>query len=464
MNTKISPIEVQRETYKIFLASSNELNHERDQIELIINRKNDALESQNVKLKLIRWEHLLHDFKDERTQNYFTKEMLACDIVLILFKKKVGIFTKEEFDIAYAYLKEHHRPRLFVFFWDGEIKMNEYSDYMPVFQLRQEIESYEQIYKTFTDPKDLENQLIHQLDLVIPEIQKDRPQIIQAQKTMIQSDENYQKLKESYLHRVLKESGIVNLTGVDPNTTGQQAERINLSAIYTALLTHNFDEKKSRQLSALNMLNRVKHLALLGDPGSGKTTFVNFVCMCLAGELLHHPQANLVLMTQPLPGQNEDNVKQEWDHHALLPLRITLRDFVARGLPENETGSATHMWNFIQAELDRYHLSEFGPLLQNELQKHGGLVMFDGMDEVPEAKNRRKQIKEVIEDFMVAYHRCRILITARTYAYQNQNFKISGLTESTLADFSPPQISAFVDNWYNHVGELQHMHQNDINR
>ncbi|KPA16254.1 hypothetical protein MHK_003541 [Candidatus Magnetomorum sp. HK-1] len=145
MNTKISPAVVQSATYdlpknihardnmqtiKIFLASSNELNLERDQIELIINRKNDSLESQNVKLKLIRWEHLLHDFKEERTQNYFSKEMLACDIVLILFKKKVGIFTKEEFDIAYAHLKTHHRPRLFVFFWDGEIKMNEYSAYI----------------------------------------------------------------------------------------------------------------------------------------------------------------------------------------------------------------------------------------------------------------------------------------------------------------------------------------------
>ena len=192
------------QTIKIFLASSNELNHERDQIELIINRKNDALESQNVKLKLIRWERLLHDFKGERTQNYFTSEMLACDIVLILFKKKVGIFTKEEFDAAYDHLKKHHRPRLFVFFWDGEIKMNEFSAYMPVYQLKEEIESYEQIYKTFTDMKDLENQLNHQLDLVIPEIKKDCPQAIQPPKTLIPSDEKHEKLRESYLHRVLK--------------------------------------------------------------------------------------------------------------------------------------------------------------------------------------------------------------------------------------------------------------------
>jgi hypothetical protein len=49
-------------TIKVFLASSNELNNERDQIEIIINRKNESLESQRVKLKLIRWERLTHDF------------------------------------------------------------------------------------------------------------------------------------------------------------------------------------------------------------------------------------------------------------------------------------------------------------------------------------------------------------------------------------------------------------------
>ena len=109
------------QTIKIFLASSNELSKERDQIELIINRKNESLESYNTKLKLIRWEKLLHEFKGERVQNYFTQEMLACDIVLVLFKKKVGIFTKEEFDHAFNHLKKHNKPHLFVFFWEGKI-------------------------------------------------------------------------------------------------------------------------------------------------------------------------------------------------------------------------------------------------------------------------------------------------------------------------------------------------------
>jgi len=43
----------------------------------------------------------------------------------------------------------------------------------------------------------------------------------------------------------------------------------------------------------------------LGDPGSGKSTFVNFLTLCLAEELLHQKEANMKVLRTPLPEEDE---------------------------------------------------------------------------------------------------------------------------------------------------------------
>ena len=112
--------------FKVFLASSAELSMERKEIALMISRLNNAWVDKGIYLELVIWEDLMHSFRGERIQDYFNREMLKCDIVLILFFKKVGPFTKEEFDKAYENLKKGKKPHfLFVYFKTGTIALDE---------------------------------------------------------------------------------------------------------------------------------------------------------------------------------------------------------------------------------------------------------------------------------------------------------------------------------------------------
>ena len=284
--------------------------------------------------------------------------------------------------------------------------------------------------------------------------------------------EDTSHLREAYLHHVIETCGQVELSGIDRKAVDQQTEAcLDLSAIYTALLTRSTDfqdtdveaitrdHRQEHQLSALEQLNRHQRLVLLGEPGSGKSTFVKFVAMCLAGESLSDLHcAKLTRLTSPLPDeQGEDTDEpQNWEHGALLPLVVILRDFAARGLPsDGETATGKHLWNFICRTLDERRLGGYADSLETLLHKEGGLLLLDGLDEVPKAGLRRGQIKQAVEDFAGVFHRCRILVTSRTYAYQKQEWRLKHFQETVLAPFTDGQIRRFVGRWYRHMAEIR---------
>ncbi len=284
-------------------------------------------------------------------------------------------------------------------------------------------------------------------------------------------------LLNAYLNYLCELVRSLPLAGVDRKSISEDTRSdLDLARVYTALMTQRIEsereltpqpDREPRRLSALEVLNTEKHLALLGDPGSGKSTFVNFAALCLAGELLGRPDANLRLLTSPLPDDEQNRERDErpkpqsWDHGPLLPVRVVLRDLAARGLPPpGQLVSGDTLWKFIVAELPET-LREFAKPLRDELLSKGGLLLLDGLDEVPEADQRREQVKAAVRGFTAAFPNVRVLATSRTYAYQKQKWKLRGFAEAVLAPFDPQQIGRFVERWYAYVGEARRLNSQD---
>ncbi len=272
--------------------------------------------------------------------------------------------------------------------------------------------------------------------------------------------------RERYLRRVFDEANnMPSLLHIDSSLTNKHLE---LRKVYTALLTLGGDERdmermmkqgreeKPKSLSALEQLNRHDRLVLIGAPGSGKSTFVDFVVMCMAGELLADKETNLVLLQTPLPkesGDKEDPQPQPWGHGALWPIKIELRRFVTEGLPAvGQPVSCEQVWDYLTARLKPGGLADYVPLLEKQFHEGGGLMLFDGLDEIPDPDKRAPQLKEVIEDMSRCYGKCRIVVTSRPYAYQDPKWQLHKFSQATLADFSEGQIRQFIQGWYAYLG------------
>ena len=107
---------MQRKT--IFLASSAELLCDREKFEIAINRKNNLWYDKGIFLHLDLWEDSLDALSTTRLQDEYNKKIRACDIFVMLFWTKVGMYTKEEFEVAVGQFKSTNKPFVFTYIKD----------------------------------------------------------------------------------------------------------------------------------------------------------------------------------------------------------------------------------------------------------------------------------------------------------------------------------------------------------
>ena len=148
-------------------------------------------------------------------------------------------------------------------------------------------------------------------------------------------------------------------------------------------------------------------LVLLGDPGSGKSTVVNWVCT-----LLRQPDSVVVRALGPL-----------------VPVPLVLREL--------GVGRDVSWESLIRSFLDR----PVGKWLREECAKHPqmedsvlgrllesgqAIVLLDGLDEIGDAETRRA-LRSVVHAAMSKYPRVRWVLTSRSVGYEEVEFEAEWL-------------------------------------
>ena len=237
------------------------------------------------------------------------------------------------------------------------------------------------------------------------------------------------------------------LIGLDPKS---KESPLTLEAVYTALDTKSTErdetmarpqdaemlrqrDEKPKPLSALQAVARHSCLVLKGDPGSGKSTFLSHLSLCLAQHHLEPDQQWL----ERLAG---------WPADARpIPLTIVLRDFVRAQPDPLPEPCPDCLWKFFAKWLADNRLSACAGALESALELGHALVFLDGLDEVP-TDAQRDFVRACALSFAARFCHSRLVLTCRTIPYQAM--RLDELPDFELAPFDDDKIAAFLTAWY----------------
>ena len=271
---------------------------------------------------------------------------------------------------------------------------------------------------------------------------------------------------KAYLEKVMTENRMLPLEGIDPEVRRDGGSSMQLEGVYTPLfarsgrsdkdmrfggLAEDDPREDDRQVPLVELFNTPAQpcWVLLGDPGYGKTTFACFLAFCMAGTLLGSKQGNLTHLKTPLPTDKKDPDPYDWDLGALLPLKVVLRRLADQPcLAENCPDRLNSFWKSLCSGPAGNIKDDGIKDIQQRFRDHGGILILDGLDEVPGDASVRYGIKELIRVVRETYDRVRILVTSRPYAYTKKEWQLPGFALARLTPFNDDQIKAFIQRWY----------------
>lgn len=181
--------------------------------------------------------------------------------------------------------------------------------------------------------------------------------------------------------------------------------------------------------------DKYQQVIVLGDAGSGKSMFMDNLAWHVSGSHI-----------------NKLNEKLPKDFRYLPIIRVRLRSAAWLG-KQKSLGADALLLHAMEDNVTALVGEETGKTTWEALKPtllERGIILLDGVDEVPEASGLRAQMLEAI-DWLVKDmgEQARLIVTSRPYVFERENaYSMESSPCLELQAMQNHQVEQFINNWY----------------
>jgi hypothetical protein len=443
-------------TYHVFLASPGDVGDERQHVRQFFERYNRHHARQwNVRFEVIDWENN-SSIGVGRPQELITQQTLkkykdSLALVVGIMNQRFGTQTgiaesgtEEEFDTALAWHRENDGwPEIKWYFRTvEELKLSadrekrnaalEQWDKVEAFRHRMQDLDNPVFYTEYPGTDGFRDVLENDLNVWLAD--ESRPWVVERP-VSVKRPTSSMSPPTKYYENVDRDFRRLDIAGIDNDRTFE----IPLSEIYVRLrvmfdedATEETEEYDSGAIDIQTALLQYNKLVIVGDPGSGKSTFLKYIALMLARSVLQDDPGiarEKLCLEEPLP----------------VPIFLSCWD-LADFLKHREEVRVVALLEFIADRLTASEFSITAEDVEKLLASGGCCLLFDGLDEVPSDAGRAA-VSRMLEDCIDRYGDNRFVVTSRIRAYTGDAILKGQFTRCDIQPFDANDRAEFIRNW-----------------